>query len=484
MGPALAFFVLVMRPRALLSPRLILSCAGLFLLGLCLYAYLPIRAMAQPPLNWGDPRSWDAFWFHITRKQYRVIEMMRPLSVLGPQLKFFFASVAGESLPLVLLLPALLGAGFADRQGKLWLLFTVAAFFFMGVVFMAVANTELDLNAQDILKVYFLPAFILVALWLGYGIAMIGLLALRATRRLRLQFMPATAVAVLWLLLPAANLARNHEQAGMRRHDFARLYGETLLTRLEHGALLLTGTDSGYAVPMYLKWVRGQRPDVSILSINRLADQRYRAEAERNAPDLVLPDARDYEEAFATQAGAMGTGTGGIYGSQILTRVNGYLAWRLRQINPVPIYYDEGLPIEWVYDFAVPAGLVMELKSEPVEAIPADVLASDKDFWGTLEIKLLDNAAFLSDIDARQKFSKCRSNTGALYFHRKMYAEAEDALEQAIRLSDRNMEAYAYLALMRKEQGRQEEAVRAFDDYMRRDPWNTSAVGFARSLRQ
>jgi cytochrome c-type biogenesis protein CcmH/NrfG len=65
-----------------------------------------------------------------------------------------------------------------------------------------------------------------------------------------------------------------------------------------------------------------------------------------------------------------------------------------------------------------------------------------------------------------------------------MYPEAEAALKQAIRFSDRNIEAYALLALMYKEQGRQEEAVRIFEGYLRRDTWNTSARAFARSLRQ
>jgi hypothetical protein len=46
------------------------------------------------------------------------------------------------------------------------------------------------------------------------------------------------------------------------------------------------------------------------------------------------------------------------------------------------------------------------------------------------------------------------------------------------------MEAYAYLSLMRREQGKPEESVRIFEEYMRRDPWNTSAQGFMRSLRQ
>ncbi len=484
MGPAIAAFVLLVRPRALLSPRLKFGCAGLFLLGLSLYVYLPIRASALPPINWGDPSTWEAFWFHFTRKQYRVIEVVRPLSVFMPQLKFFFASIAAESLLPILVLPALLTLGLTNREGKLWLSFTLAAFICTGVAFIVIANTELDLNAQDILIVYFLPAYIIVAVWVGYGIGTIGLLALRASKRLRLAPVPATIVAVLWLLLPASNLALNCNKAGMRGHDFGMLYGEMLMNGLPHGSVLLTGTDSAYSIAMYMKWVEGRRRDVSVLTINRLSSRTYIAEALRNAPDIPFLAPEDYHEAVAVLAPALVGKSGGIYGSRKLMRINGYLAGKLLQRSNAPMYFDEGAPVEGLRDFAVPSGLVLELKQSRIESIPADTVVSDMEYWNALESRLLGSDVFLRDPEARQRFSKCRSNIGALYLHHKMYSEAETALEQAVRLSDRNMEAYAYLALLRREQDRRKEAIGIFGEYLRRDPWNTSARGFYNWLRR
>jgi tetratricopeptide (TPR) repeat protein len=293
-------------------------------------------------------------------------------------------------------------------------------------------------------------------------------------------------VAALWLMLPASSLALNYRGASMRGHDFGRLYGDTLLNSLRREAVLLVGTDSAYSIPMYMKWVRGRRPDVSVLSVNRLSHQSYREEAMRNALDLAFLAPKDYAEAFSQYASSVVGTNGGVYGSHKIARINGYLAGKLfqRNISKRPMYYDEGMPIEWIRDFAVPSGLVMELKEERIQSLPAKVVASDTDYWNSLEVKLLGNRNFLADLAARQKFSKCRSNAGALYLHRKMYPEAEAALKQAIRFSDRNIEAYALLALMYKEQGRQEEAVRIFEGYLRRDTWNTSAHAFARSLRQ
>lgn len=486
LAPAIAMYILLIRWRVLVSPQLVFGCIVLFMLGLCLYLYLPIRASANPPLNWSDPSSWETFWFHVSRKQYRKIEVIRPLAVLVPQLKFFFASIASESLPVILLLPALLTFGFARREGRVWLLCTLAAFACTGIVLIILANTELDLNAQDILKIYFLPPWILLTVWIGYGIGTIGLLAVRASRRLHLEAMPATVLAVLWLLLPASNFVLNHNKASMRGRGFGLRYGEMLTNSLRQGGVLLAGTDSAYAIPMYLKWVEGHRTDISILSVNRLADRNYEPEAKRNAPDLAFLGPKDYIEAFSPHTLGIGRNGGGIYGSRKLTRINGYLAGKLlqRNISQRPIYYDEGMPIEWIRDFAIPSGLVMELKPNRIESLPPEVVTSDAEYWDALELRLFADGSFLADVDARQKFSKCRSNIGALYLHHKMYAEARAALKQAIRFSDWNIEAHALLALLYREEGMQEEAVRVFEVYLRRDPWNTSAREFARWLKE
>jgi tetratricopeptide (TPR) repeat protein len=481
LGPALGFYIIFVRPRVLLSPKAVLGCAGLFFLGLCFYIYLPIRAAASPPINWGDPGNWRNFWFHFTRQQYRAIEVMRPLSLVVRQVRFFFSAIVAEPLTPILLVPALLTLGFTTRKGVRWIAFTVAAFFCTGVVFSIIANTELDLNAADIHVIYFLPAYVIVAMWLGYGIGMIGLLALRASRRLRIELVPVTIVAAAWLALPVGSVIKNYERAGMRNHGYARFYGETLMNGLKRDAVLLAGTDSGYAVPMYMKWVEGYRPDVSILTINRLSDEKYAAEVLRNAPNLAYIGREDYAEAISNVGGGS-VENGGISGTRRLMRINGYFAWKIRQRNEGPIYYDEGVAIEGLRQFAVPSGLVMEIMPERVESISAEQVAEDSEYWDDLEQSLLGDSVFVGDIEARQKFSKCRSNIGALYFSRKMYPESESALNQAIRLSDRNMEAYAYLALLRREQGEPEEAVRIFGEYMRRDPWNTSARGFYESL--
>ncbi|MCB9487432.1 MAG: DUF2723 domain-containing protein [Deltaproteobacteria bacterium] len=54
-----------------LTPRDVVLCAGLTVLGLSTYLYLPLRAITDPVLNWGDPVTWPRFLDALTQQQYK-----------------------------------------------------------------------------------------------------------------------------------------------------------------------------------------------------------------------------------------------------------------------------------------------------------------------------------------------------------------------------------------------------------------------------
>ena len=63
-----------------------LAMAGFFLLGLSVYVYLPLRATARPPVNWGDPRTWTGFWWVVSAEAYREYVLGLPLQYLPGRL--------------------------------------------------------------------------------------------------------------------------------------------------------------------------------------------------------------------------------------------------------------------------------------------------------------------------------------------------------------------------------------------------------------
>ena len=72
-APAFAMYVLAIggvRFRAWTMHSITLALA---FAGLSVYLYLPIRSMADPPMDWGNPETWPAFYDVVTRAQYQFI---------------------------------------------------------------------------------------------------------------------------------------------------------------------------------------------------------------------------------------------------------------------------------------------------------------------------------------------------------------------------------------------------------------------------
>ncbi len=129
------------------------------------YAYLPFAASRSPLINWGNPRSLQEIWWHITGRQYRVFLSFTP-TLMGAQFVEFFRMLLREFGPAWLPLPLVLAfAGFATayRQDR-------TTFWFL--LFIVVANLAYDLSyeiAED-KDAYYLPVFIAIALAAGFGI--------------------------------------------------------------------------------------------------------------------------------------------------------------------------------------------------------------------------------------------------------------------------------------------------------------------------
>src|SRR5204862_4237520 len=129
------------------------------------YAYLPFAASRSPVINWGNPRSLQEIWWHITGRQYRVFFSFSP-NIMGGQFIEFCRMLLREFgfvwLPLLLVLAF---ADFAtayrrDRTGFWFLLFIVIAD-------LAYALTYEIAEDKDS---YYLPTFVAIAMADGFRI--------------------------------------------------------------------------------------------------------------------------------------------------------------------------------------------------------------------------------------------------------------------------------------------------------------------------
>ena len=79
------------------------------------YAYLPFAASRSPVINWGNPRSLQEIWWHITGRQYRVYFSFRP-SIMGTQFVEFCRMLLREFGPAVASFVARFGLSRVDGR--------------------------------------------------------------------------------------------------------------------------------------------------------------------------------------------------------------------------------------------------------------------------------------------------------------------------------------------------------------------------------
>ena len=232
-----------------------------------IYTYLPLAAARGPVINWGNPRSLQEIWWHITGRQYRVFLSFTP-NLMGEQFVEFCRMALREFGLFWLPLPLVLAfAGFANafRQDRttFWLL-----------LFIIIADLAYALSyeiAED-KDAYYLPTFISIAIATGFGIRWLIQLVFSKAMPLGKRYVVA---AVIVLFAPAIAFIGNWP-FNNRRHDFiAHDYVENLLGAIEPNGLLLT-QDWQVASPMfYAQEIEERRRDVKVVDINLLRRSWY-----------------------------------------------------------------------------------------------------------------------------------------------------------------------------------------------------------------
>src|SRR5882757_4671825 len=164
--PAVAALVYRTQGLKFLTSRRLLY-AALISIGalVAVYAYLPFAASRSPVINWGNPRSLQEIWWHITGRQYRVFFSFSP-NIMGGQFIEFCRMLLREfgvtwlPLPLVLAFVGFVHAFKRDRTTFWFLLFIV-------ISDLAYALSYEIAEDKD---AYYLPTFIAIAIASGFGL--------------------------------------------------------------------------------------------------------------------------------------------------------------------------------------------------------------------------------------------------------------------------------------------------------------------------
>jgi tetratricopeptide (TPR) repeat protein len=264
--------------------------AGIFALaGLSVYIFLPLAASRSPIMNWGDPRTLERFWWHVTGRQYQVF-LSPSFNTMAGQLGPFFKLAAREFNPWWLPLGiGLAVAGFCAliRRDKktLWFLTLVI----IGDLAYAL-NYEI---AQD-KDAYYLPTFIALSIAAGVGAEWL----IRFAVSIRLPINVAqTLASCLIVVIPSTALLSNLPYNNRSHYYVAQDYVDNILSTIEPDGMLLTLDWQVYSPMFYLQKIEDRRPDVVAIDILQLRRSWYYDYLERAYPEMMIK-ARDKVEAF------------------------------------------------------------------------------------------------------------------------------------------------------------------------------------------
>jgi hypothetical protein len=273
MLPALAVLVYWTEGFRFFKSKKFVYAALLAMSGLvAIYSYLPIAASRSPVVNWGNPRTVERIWWHITGRQYQVFfsfSLEQMLDQTGEWIKLTFREFGPWWLPIGLGLVVLGFMALYRGERKM--------FWFLMLVVVCDLIYALNYEIAEDKDAYYLPAFIAAAIAAGVGAR--WLIALSGARRW-------LAMEAL-VLVPVVALASNFSFNNRRQYFIAQDYVDNILNTVEPGGMLLTLDWQVYSPLLYIRQIEQRRRDVIAIDVNLLRRSWYFDYLKREYPELM-----------------------------------------------------------------------------------------------------------------------------------------------------------------------------------------------------
>ncbi|WIH84997.1 DUF2723 domain-containing protein [Brachyspira pilosicoli] len=250
--------------------------------GVMIYAYMPIRARALPPLNWGqlnEPSGWEnlSYLFSmIHRKQYGASgNDIAAAFILHPEQVSALINIFKTQLTVLGLLFLIPGLFQIFKKNKFIGIFSVFGLLSFGVSLMAYTNPPPSVRTLSFVEVFFLPATLYMIVIVGFGIQWYmeyfntnikNVLKKPSEETTDTKLKPYHAIsliAIFAIMVPifVMNFSRNNNSKDFSNHD----YSYNMMNSLPDNAIFATeGGDNQVFGLVYYTMVERRRPDLKI----------------------------------------------------------------------------------------------------------------------------------------------------------------------------------------------------------------------------
>jgi len=432
--PPLALALLWRRPPV----RSVLSAVGLIIVGLSLYAYLPLRAAHDPAILWAPIGTFRELLEHITGAQYAPRLFTAPLIEVAHKMRGFAQGVPREVTWAALFLAA---PGFV----ALWRRTRIVAL-------VLISWSLLVLGHAAVYKIpeignYYIPLYAVLAVAGGFG-----LVAVTSGK-----WWGRAAPVAGWLAVAAVaavtvpHVRDNWSENNLRLWNDGRLYVERMLNSVAPGGVVVTMTDRVLFPLWYERHVERSRDDFAVIGVREHAPH-----LERWYPGVRFPTEWELCSRFE------GSPVGPPAHARDSVPVGNYLPLFVSMnAGRRPIYADPDLGRRLFLDRAIPRGMLIEIGTGPAGSPRENARLEHDRFWESVFDELAADTTL--DVRTAEVYAKTLAEHGMLMMESGDIASAIDALERACALAPGVPLCHNDLGVAYDRSGRFDEGVAQFE---------------------
>jgi len=244
-------------------------------LGLLPYLLLPLRALSDPPINWGDPITLRNFFWLVSGKLYQPLILSTTWTAIWERTR----SAAALTITQIGIIGAALAVmglflSFSNRRLVFNTIWTALAFFVFSVSY-GVRNSQ----------VYLIPVFLCFSIWIGVALA-------RLSSGGKLVVVVFAIFAGYLIFLGSQAWPQVDASHDLRAEEF----GQGIIEEAPPDALIFVKGDDAVFALWYFHFALGERSDVSVIASELLHHDWYQKSLRDAYPGLVIPGPLPFEE--------------------------------------------------------------------------------------------------------------------------------------------------------------------------------------------
>jgi hypothetical protein len=252
-------------------------------MGLLVYFILPLRALSQPPVNWGNPVTLGGFGWLVSGRLYQDQLFVLTLPSVWSRVQAA-AALLIEQFGIPGLVIGMIGLIVFYKSSHLYrnTIWTFFAYCTFSIVY-----------ATDDSFMYLIPAFLCFAIWIGLGMGGLMIISVQKSRKIGVA---GCILFILYLFI----LAGNHWQQVDASQDLrAQHFGEEVLAKAPANAIVFAKGDKAIFTMWYFHYALQNRPDLAVVVTDLLSFDWYQETLHSNYPSLELPGSFPFAETVA-----------------------------------------------------------------------------------------------------------------------------------------------------------------------------------------